>query len=291
MQTNLMGVDVGFSKTRPTTGIACLDGDQIYLGRTLTTWESREAQIPSGFHPSVIAIDGPLLPQGADHCVHRYCESVFIHAPFHKRCKPGLSHWGLGLELRQASAEACAQFSCALASSVLNNRNIIRYDGPIVEAFPNAFIGVLMSEVELQSAPKLKRGRRFDWLYEQVVTTGRLESMFSQDLEMPDEFWLRLRSERNHELRAALICLLTAAFAAQGTAAIIGDSIGGWFWLPPWSLWQSWATQGLESAAKKMALKSNSVMNPPILVGSDKDVYRRRRGYPAFPPIIRRVYA
>jgi len=117
--------------------------------------------------------------------------------------------------------------------------------------FPNAFLGVLMPEVELLSAPKLKRGRRFDWLYEQLVTTGRLESVLSKKLDMPDEFWLRLRSEKDHELRASLICLLTAAIAAQGTATISGDAAGGWFWLPPWPLWQPWATQGLESAAKK----------------------------------------
>jgi hypothetical protein len=45
----------------------------------------------------------------------------------------------------------------------------------------------------------------------------------------------RLRSETDHELRAALICLLTAALAHEGTAAIIGEAEGGWFWLPPWS--------------------------------------------------------
>jgi hypothetical protein len=75
--------------------------------------------------------------------------------------------------------------------------------GPIVEAFPNAFLGVLTSEVELLSAPKLKRGRRFDWLYEQITTTGRLE--------MPDELWLRLRTEKDRDLLEALICLLTAS--------------------------------------------------------------------------------
>jgi hypothetical protein len=103
-----------------------------------------------------------------------------------------------------------------------------------VEAFPNAFLAVLIPEVELLSAPKLKRGRRFDWLYEQVATTGRLESALSQGLDMPDELWVRLRTEKDHELRAALICLLTAALAAQGTATIVGESTGGWFWLPPW---------------------------------------------------------
>jgi hypothetical protein len=81
-------------------------------------------------------------------------------------------------------------------------------------------------------------------------------------LYLPDEVWHRLRTETDHELRAALICLLTAALAAQGKAAIIGESTGGWFWLPPWSLWQPWAKEGLENAAKKMALKVTSVLDP-----------------------------
>jgi hypothetical protein len=61
----LMGVDVGFSNTRLTTGIACLDGDQPSLARTGTAWESRKTAIPGGFQPTLIAL-GPLLPRGAD---------------------------------------------------------------------------------------------------------------------------------------------------------------------------------------------------------------------------------
>jgi hypothetical protein len=119
----------------------------------------------------------------------------------------------VGLQLRNASRDTCVQFS-------------------------NAFLGVLMPEVELQSVPELKRGRRFDWLYELMVTTGRLESVLSRNLVLPDVVWHRLRSETDHELRAALICLLTAAFAARGTATVIGEAEGGWFWLPPWT-WQT----------------------------------------------------
>jgi hypothetical protein len=244
MPTNLMGIDVGFSATRPTTGIACLEGEQLSLVRAGTAWKSREAKIPKGFHPSVIAIDGPLLPLGADQHIRRHVESVFIRAPFHNRCRPGLSHHGVGLELRQASSVACAQFSRLLALSVLANGGTVCREGPVVEAFPNAFLGVLMPEGELLSAPKLKRGRRFDWLYERTVTTGRLESLLSQNLDLPEIVWHRLRPETDHELRAALICLLTAALADKSTAAIIGEAESGRFWLPPWSLWEAWARQG-----------------------------------------------
>jgi hypothetical protein len=57
-----MGIDIGFA----TTAIALLDGDEVRLVRTGTTWESREAEISREFQPSVIALDGPLLPRGAD---------------------------------------------------------------------------------------------------------------------------------------------------------------------------------------------------------------------------------
>jgi hypothetical protein len=45
--------------------------------------------------------------------------------------------------------------------------------------------------------------------------------------------------------------------ADKGTAAIIGETQGGWFWLPPWSLWEPWAKEGLEGAEKRMAPNSN----------------------------------
>jgi hypothetical protein len=159
-----MGIDVGFSKARLTTGIACLEGAHLTLERAGTSWESRKARIPDGFHPSVIAIDGPLLPLGADFQVRRHVESVFIRAPFHNRCRPGLSHHGVGLELRKAARDASSQFGRLLAHPASANHDTICREGPIVEAFPNAILGVLMPEFELLAAPKFERGRRFDWL-------------------------------------------------------------------------------------------------------------------------------
>jgi hypothetical protein len=94
-----------------------------------------------------------------------------------------------------------------------------------------------------------------------------LKSLLSEGLDLPDVVWQRLHSETDHELRAALICLLTAALAEKGTAAIIGEAEGGWFWLPPWSMWQSWATKGLETASKKMASKAPIVIDRAFTAG------------------------
>jgi hypothetical protein len=66
------------------------------------------------------------------------------------------------LELRQASRDACTQFGGLISTSVLASDGTVCCEGPIVEAFPNAFLGVLMPELELLAAPKLMRGRRFD---------------------------------------------------------------------------------------------------------------------------------
>ena len=90
----------------------------------------------------------------------------------------------------------------------------------------------------------------------------------SKSLDLPDVVWRRLRSETDHDLRAAIICLLTAALADKGMAAVIGESEGGWFWLPPWSLWEPWAKEGLETASKKMASEVISVPEQPFMVGS-----------------------
>jgi hypothetical protein len=152
------GIDVGFSKTRRTTGIACLEGDHLTLERAGTAWESRKGEIPDGFRPSVIAIDAPLLPLDADLHLHRHVELIFSHAPFHNRCKPGLSHSGVGFQFRRASDDAYAQFNSILAPSALENGADVRELGPIVETLPNAFLRVLLPEVEPLAAPKFKGG-------------------------------------------------------------------------------------------------------------------------------------
>jgi hypothetical protein len=44
-------------------------------------------------------------------------------------------------------------------------------------------------------------------------------------------FILPLAVGQAHEAQPTL----TAALADKGTAEIIGEAEGGWFWLPPWS--------------------------------------------------------
>lgn len=247
-----MGIDVGFSKTRRTTGIACLDGDKLYLSRAGTSRESRVGQIPADFQADVIALDGPLLPRGVSGLVRRQCECIFIHAPFSKRCKPGLSDFGFGLKLRRATKSAYEDVRTFLADSTRpTHERFGGSDDRIIEAFPNAFLAVLLPEKEFRSTSRPKRRRRYDWLYERAVRTETLKSALSKVVDLPDVVWHQMTTEKDHEKRAALVCLLTAALKAKDKAYRVGDAEGGGFWLPPWSQWQAWARDGLSAATDR----------------------------------------
>lgn len=249
----LLGIDVGFSRKRATTGVAILDGSDVVTFRVRTSWDERRKVIPPGFAPDVIALDGPLLPSVESPARERYCEYLFSYAPFQNRCKPGLSHWGFGLNLRTATAEACAQFS-----SLLMDGDLIHRDGKIIEAFPNAFLGVLTSE-DVFKGNRVGRQSKFDWLYDNLAATGELQEKLDAECTLPERFWAEVRRNRDHEIRAALICLLTAALRAAKIALPIGDDLSGWFWLPPLRIWQPWARSGLDQAHERARLRLSKV--------------------------------
>lgn len=190
----------------------------------------------------MVAIDGPLIPTGGDPTGHRTCEQELICSPYTRRCKPGLSHFGMGLELRRAASQLSLEVSHEhLASDSYVSGPFVRPNQPIVEAFPNAFIGVLLGDEVYSTMPRLKRGRKFDWLYDRPVDRGSFRTLM--DAVGWRNSWLqrRLCEEKGHEQRAALVWLLTAGLALSGDCHTLGDSAGGWFWLPPIRLWERWA--------------------------------------------------
>lgn len=104
-KTALLGIDVGFSARRPTTGIAWCVGDEFGARKTHTDWERRRAVIPTGVEFTVVAVDGPLPPSDAPADIYRSCERTFVRGQFGARCRPGLSHIGYGRRLRTAALE------------------------------------------------------------------------------------------------------------------------------------------------------------------------------------------
>src|ERR1019366_5068164 len=87
----------------------------------------------------------------------------------------------------------------------------------------------------------------FDWLYDQCCVNQKFTHVVDKI------GWNRLRSllpiiesNRDHDERAALVCLLTAASVAFGRYTAVGDPQGGYFFLPAWRAWADWARQELE---------------------------------------------
>lgn len=240
---NLLGIDVGFSKTRPTTGIAWSSQNSFGVAKTHTDWERRQAYIPPEMHFSVIAIDGPLVPVGSPDFLVRTCEQVLARGAFQKRCKPGSSHFGTGLQLKSAALETAKQVLHLASTPIF--ANVVFGDVAIIEAFPNAFLGVLLSD-QTFATRSVRRGKKFDWMYDQAIEAclfAKLMSVISWDA--PD-LLESIEAERDHEKRAAYICLLTAACAAAGKAEVVGDISSGWIWLPPFEIWASWAQEALK---------------------------------------------
>lgn len=242
-QIALLGVDVGFSKTRPTTGIAWSNAGKFDAARTHSDWERRRLHLPPSTSFSVIAIDGPLVPDGSPDLLIRTCEQLLARGTFQKRCKPGSSHFGTGLELKRAANETAKQIGHLTTAPAF--ANAVFRDVAIVEAFPNAFLGVLLSD-EIFATDKIKRGKKFDWMYEHAVKAGKFGELLAFIDWNASDLLKQIEAERDHEKRAAYLCLLTAACAAADKAEIVGDESTGWIWLPPAELWASWARDALE---------------------------------------------
>jgi hypothetical protein len=197
----------------------------------------------------MVAIDAPLLPAGTADTLPRYCERVFSRGLFQKRCKPGMSHVrGTGQLLREHGRRAAGQLlaprSFQPSASPLNR---VWPDAPMVEAFPNAFLGVAVPDEDFVTATRIKRGGKFDWLYDRWIERALFPRIVAA-AQLPPAIATRCEVEKNHDIRAALVCLLTAAFAAHGTAVAIGQEIDGYFFLPPMDLWSGWAKISLARA-------------------------------------------
>jgi hypothetical protein len=253
--TRVAGLDVGLALKRKTSGVATVLGRHIALSRCQGGAHACEPifeHARRGGPFQVIAIDGPIVPTDGDACSTRMVERLFASGCFQRRCKPGFSHVpGTGLSLRKAAGSA-ADYLAAAAPLVEASPAFprARPGSGIVEAFPNAFLGVCLDDQCYGAMPPLKRGRKFDWLYSQWVWHELVERLpLPGDLE---ELPRRFARTSDHEERAALVCALTGLLTACGTFTAVGDETGGWFFLPPWETWQSWARDAIEAGCDRL---------------------------------------
>jgi hypothetical protein len=113
--------------------------------------------------------------------------------------------------------------------------------GTVVEAFPNAFLGVCLDDDVYTEMPRLRRGQKFAWLYEQWKRLRLVESLPGLTLKERKFFGDKCHQTNHHEHQAAIVCILTGLLVARNQFVAVGDAQGGWFFLPPWSCWKEWA--------------------------------------------------
>lgn len=249
---DLVGLDVGFSKTRLSSGAARLNSQGLRLGRVGSTWESRSKVLGPVDLADMAAIDAPLLPK--EHFEPRACERVFTLGRFQRRCKPGLSHIpGTGQSFREAGFEAAEQLAPHVSDAdTATQFPRVRTGKNIVEAFPNAFLGVMIPEPRYEAMPALRRGReKFDWLYDQWCENSGSGDLMA-GLGFDNAFQRRCRDCRDREERAALVCLITAGAAFHGTYTAVGDPQGGYFFLPSLHFWADWAQDEIHKQRKRL---------------------------------------
>jgi len=250
---SLLGIDVGYSEKRETTGIAIYkDGDLIEPCCVGSSPAVRRKVIEKYAPFDEIAIDGPLLPPKAPETLRRLCEYSLVGGLFAKRCKPGLSHYGEGLKLRQAAA--------SIAGYQFLSRKALGAP-PVIEAFPNGFLGAVIEDDAYRKFGRILRGRKSDVFYYYAATVGKFDVLL-EILNWRDKSIIEgLRREaanttrEGHERRAALICLLTAACALAGECQLVGDEFGGEICLPPEVMWQPWAIESL--ALRRSSMKTH----------------------------------
>jgi hypothetical protein len=198
---HLIGIDIGYSQRRRSNGIAVFRDGELQSLKGLGVDERNEA-LRSIHDADVVAIDAPLLPAGAPDTLPRHCERVFSRGVFQKRCKPGMSHVrGTGQSLRAHGR---------MAAEILIDQRALRpatgslprvcAEANIVEAFPNAFLGVVLPEEDFVPPPTIKPRGKFDWLYDRWRSRGLFRTIVAA-AQLPEEIAARCEDEPDHDLR------------------------------------------------------------------------------------------
>jgi predicted RNase H-like nuclease len=241
---HLVGLDIGFSRTRRSNALAEFENGELRIEKLSVP--ERDTKLRQLRDVDIIAIDAPIVPEGCSPTAPRLVEQLFCRGAFQKRCKPGASHVkGTGHQLREHGGTAAHLVAEATRWTTPPPFETVLPHCGVVEAFPNAFLGVALPDSAYELANRIPRGGKFDWLYDQWIGRG----LFAEAIRrcgLPLELVTTLNSERDHDKRAALVCLLTAAFAATAQAVSIGDEVGGYFFLPSLDLWSGWAREALK---------------------------------------------
>jgi hypothetical protein len=280
--SDVAGIDVGLTFVKPTSGV-CRTGDSGDVVRhTYIDRVSRTAALGGELIYSVLAIDAPVLPEGKLDYSPRPCEKLFIWGAFQKRCKPGETHVsGTSQALRRSGVETAHALAATVAKEDFDRPFPRVFCGRnIVEAFPNAFLGVSLEESAFGSSTA--RGQKFDWLFDQWLRQGLPEKLRAILCWTREEFWRSVCGNRHHDERAALICALTSICVLRGFYVAVGEPVSGYFFLPSWETWASWARATIDRN------RTDNRLTRPVDVWIDGTRYGKGDKLPGLKPLSSR---
>ena len=261
MTERYLGIDVGFSTRRASTGLCLLTvtDDRLHW-RCLRTGSQRIQRlrslkdlVPGGADIDSVGIDGPLTHGFRLVNRHRSTDSLLMRDVFQRRCKPGSTKGTTGQGLHRHATELV---TLIMGLEHGEHFRILQATHPerihtsrIIETFPDAFLGVLFPDGDFANI-QLGRGKS-DRFWEKAVRDGLLIGLIKAmvgDVQMDEE----LDHIVNHDHRAAFVCALAALCVAKNRYVSGGDPTDGYICLPPLDLWggqagspNSWAENAL----------------------------------------------
>ena len=239
----VVGIDVGWSASRATTGLAVLAWDDTsitwHLDRAGIDKDERRRRLAALLARTrgpieAVAVDGPLRPDLECRETYRGADALLCRGLFAQRGKVGATSSRSGFRLHQ---EAVVLADLALEHPVARARHRPAIHArAVVEAFPNLFLGVLCDACAAAPYPVPLRPRQWtDAFYPALAAGGRLDALLRRLLpgRRLDAAWT---SVTDHDDRAALACALAALGVAVGLFVAVGAE-DGWVILPPREAW------------------------------------------------------
>ncbi len=242
----VLGIDVGWSDARATTGLCVLSWGPREVTWTVARARSdasgrraalRRLLAGDGSPVLAVAVDGPLRPALSYEASYRSCDALLARGRFARRGKPGQTNSGSGRRLHE---EACRLTALALEEvTVAPARHACAIDDrAVVEAFPNLFLGVLCDDGDYPERPH--RARQWtDTLYELKRRRTNMQRRLIELLRgLADRRAIAGPWDiRDHDERAGLVCALAALCVAAGRFVAVGSPKDGWIILPPGDHW------------------------------------------------------
>lgn len=247
MPEHYLGIDVGHSEDNPTTGLCLITLEHGHFRWHCRNTKSQKARrladlrrlIPEGTTISAVGIDGPLTTDLQLISRLRAADAFLMRGDFQKRCKPGPTHAGSGPDLHRHATKLAELVLELNEDGYLHVEDACHPDrihqSRIVEAFPNAFLGVLLEGARCDQIKGTKRGEKSDQLWRAAVGKHSLHDLIGH--LVPQISLGELDTISDHDHRAAFVCALAGLCVAKNRYVSVGDPVDGNICLPPFNMW------------------------------------------------------